>query len=285
MIERGITRRRALAGGFTIGLGAVGALAMGRRSGALAQGATPASSAGTGGSPVGTRWRLVAITGADGTSTKPENPANYTLLLGGDGRAAIQADCNRAFGAFVLAGEALSFGPLGMTRAMCPPGSVSDPYVAALQETQSFTLADGRLTLTQTDGGTLTFLPALGNVTWEWQGATPATGAPVVAADPARYTLIFGDKNQLRVAADCNAGFGEYTVDGSKLTLGPIATTLMACGDDSQDQAFLVGLNTVIGYAVEGDRLTLTLGDGGAMSFAVALETDEAATPIATPAG
>jgi heat shock protein HslJ len=108
-------------------------------------------------------WHLAAIQFMDDTRLVPDAPARYTLEMGRDGRASVRADCNRAGGAYRLEGSALSFGPLAATRALCPPGSLSDRYLQQLAFVASFVERDGRLYLaTRADGAILEFQPAPG---------------------------------------------------------------------------------------------------------------------------
>jgi heat shock protein HslJ len=110
---------------------------------------------------VGRPWQLVRIRMTDGAVLVPGDPARYTLELGADGRASIQADCNRGSGNFQLDGASLGFGPVATTRAMCPPGSLSDRYLAQLGLVASWTEKDGKLHLaTRADGAVLEFQPA-----------------------------------------------------------------------------------------------------------------------------
>lgn len=106
-------------------------------------------------------WQLVKIQMIDGAVLVPDDPARYTFELAGDGRAAVRADCNRGSGTYALDGPALSFGPLATTRAMCPPGSISDRYLAELGLVATWTERDGTLVLaTRAGGATLEFRPA-----------------------------------------------------------------------------------------------------------------------------
>ena len=61
----------------------------------------------------------------------------------------------------------------------------------------------------------------------------------------------------------CNRFFASYTSDGtSTLTFGPIASTMMSCGEatDAFEQGYLTALGTVAGYAIGADG-DLTLSD------------------------
>jgi heat shock protein HslJ len=106
----------------------------------------------------GTRWRLVRIQWMDGTGSIPDDPSRYTLDFGPDGTLAGQADCNRITGRWTASGEAIALGPLAMTRAMCPPGSLSDRYVQALEAAATWMVVDGRLAVAmRVDTGILHF--------------------------------------------------------------------------------------------------------------------------------
>ena len=61
-------------------------------------------------------------------------------------------------------------------------------------------------------------------------------------------------------SAGCNRYFGSYEVDGDKLSIGPLASTLMYCHPDGvtdQEMAYLAALGSAASYMVEGDRLEI----------------------------
>jgi heat shock protein HslJ len=107
---------------------------------------------------LGTRWRLVRIQSMDGTAVIPEDPSKYTIEFGADGALEGRADCNRIRGRWMAAGDSMTLGPFAMTRAMCPPGSLSDRYVRALESAVTWRVLDGRLTVaTKLASGVLHF--------------------------------------------------------------------------------------------------------------------------------
>tara|TARA_B100001540_G_C15746190_1_gene614615 strand:- start:343 stop:795 length:453 start_codon:yes stop_codon:yes gene_type:complete len=122
--------------------------------------AEPVSREGAG--LAGSRWQLVAIQFMNDTALAPDDAAKYTLDFGADGRAAMRADCNRGSGSWQSAAPGqLGFGPIAATRAMCPPASISDRYLAQFEWVRSYVLRDGRLYLaTEADGAILEFAPA-----------------------------------------------------------------------------------------------------------------------------
>ena len=84
------------------------------------------------------------------------SPQLYTLQLRDD-RAAIRADCNRGAGGVTLKGDRVSFGPMALTRAFCPPPSRSDDYARQLQDAARLEVRGEVLRLELTDGGSMYF--------------------------------------------------------------------------------------------------------------------------------
>jgi heat shock protein HslJ len=57
-------------------------------------------------------------------------PERYTIRFGSDGRAALQADCNRGMTSYTVTAERrIAFTPIALTRMACPHGSLSDRFV------------------------------------------------------------------------------------------------------------------------------------------------------------
>lgn len=104
------------------------------------------------------RWYLVQIQSMDDRVFKPKPGVEYSFELNVDGWAVV-ADCNRGRGMIKWTPPSgLMPGPIAMTRAVCPPGSLSQRYVQNLGFVRSFVLQDGRLFLaTMADGAILEF--------------------------------------------------------------------------------------------------------------------------------
>jgi len=108
-----------------------------------------------------TKWQLVEIASMNDETDRPDDPAKYTLAFGEDGSVAIQADCNRGVGSWTSEGDnQVSFGPIASTRALCPPESISDKYLAQFAFVRSYVLEEGNLFLaTMADGAIIEFEP------------------------------------------------------------------------------------------------------------------------------
>jgi len=95
----------------------------------------------------------------------------------------------------------------------------------------------------------------------------PGAAEEAVAADPP-YTVAFAD-GRLTGLAHCNRYTGGYEQPArGKLKITPMATTLMACPGESIAGEFLQAVGGATGYEVRGERLLLTYGDGGVLTFA-----------------
>lgn len=106
-------------------------------------------------------WRLVRIQSMDDTVYLPDDRDAYTLKLAPDGKLAVRADCNRGKGTWEREGSSgLRFGPLALTKVLCPPQSLHDRFVSDLSYVRSFVLRDGKLFLaTMADGAILELEP------------------------------------------------------------------------------------------------------------------------------
>jgi para-nitrobenzyl esterase len=106
-------------------------------------------------------WQLVRFRGGEDTLLTPDDPAKYTLAFDTDGSVSARIDCNRGRGTWKSSGRnQLQLGPLALTRAMCPPGSLHDRIVKHWEFVRSYILKDGNLFLSlMADGGIYEFAP------------------------------------------------------------------------------------------------------------------------------
>jgi putative lipoprotein len=119
----------------------------------------------------GTSWQLVKFQGGDDTTLTPADRSKYTIEFGPDGFVTARIDCNRGRGSWTSpAPRQLRLGPLALTRAMCPPGSLHDRIVKHWDYIRSYVLKDGHLFLSlMADGGIYVFEPVVA-------GQTPVAG-------------------------------------------------------------------------------------------------------------
>ena len=123
--------------------------------------------------------------------------------------------------------------------------------------------------------GSLAYVPpaqagtSLTNVLWGWSELTETQPASQsIIPDPENYTLVLQPDNGVQVLADCNSGFGTYTVDGDQMSIEIDVLTTAICGADSLSSLFLDMLERVGSYELSQDELVLNLADvAGTMRF------------------
>lgn len=123
---------------------------------------TAGGGAGGSQSPLVGTWRLVELQSSDDAigTTRPADPSKYELTLKADGSVAAQLDCNRAFGQWTSSGPSeVSFGQLGMTRALCPEGSLDTRIAQQMGFVRTYVIQGDRLSLNMMADG--------GNLVWE----------------------------------------------------------------------------------------------------------------------
>jgi len=109
----------------------------------------------------GTSWQLVKFESSDGKALVPDDRTKYTIAFAADGSLAARIDCNRGRGTWKSpAPNQLQLGPLALTRAICPPGSLHDHIVKRWSSIRSYVVKDGHLFLSlAVDGGTYELEP------------------------------------------------------------------------------------------------------------------------------
>ena len=81
---------------------------------------------------------------------------------------------------------------------------------------------------------------------------------PVIDRSPAN--IEFGEDGQVSGSASCNRFTGSYESAGGGLSIGPLATTRMACIDalGEQEQRFLAAISQVSQWSIENGLLLLS---------------------------
>jgi heat shock protein HslJ len=107
----------------------------------------------------GTSWQLVEFKGGDDTTLTPDDRSKYTIAFAAGGRVSARVDCNRGSGAWKSNGpNQIALGPLALTRAACPAGSLHDQIVRQWGNIRSYVIRDGHLYLALiADGGIYEF--------------------------------------------------------------------------------------------------------------------------------
>jgi heat shock protein HslJ len=223
--------------------------------------------AGTGApSLVGPQWMLVSYVAEDGGQSGASAPASIRF----DG-SAVSGDtgCNTFQGEYTSTGDSLTMGPLAMTQIACETVAAQEAaIVAGLGETTTY----------RTDSGDLELLDAQGNARLVYRTLEGHTWVPVFEGDSpvpeAVVTLEFGD-GTVSGQGPCNAYSASATVDGSSLTVGPIAASKAACPDLEIEGQLFAALEAARSWSIEaGDLVLLDEAGTPLMSFVAASTGD-----------
>lgn len=244
-------------------------------------GAAPAAPVTTTVELAGTAWQWTAFTDGEGKEAKIDDPSKYTIEFGADGRAALRLDCNRGGAAYTLDGDALTFGPILSTKALCPPESMADEFAKSLEAVAAVARDGDALVLSLAEeAGKMTFAavapaaapaaaaPAaaaaaspLEGRAWNWRSSVYGTTRLRVRV-PRNYTIEFLADGTVAIRADCNRVGGTYTVEGDRVTIELGPSTRVACARGSLGGQFLRDLDDAIAFTVRGRTLTLGLEFG-----------------------
>jgi heat shock protein HslJ len=119
-------------------------------------------SPGASGRLLGTSWQLVRFQGGDDKTLTPDAKSRYTLEFRDGDQLLARIDCNRGGATWKAAGSSLEMGPLALTRAKCPEGSLHDQIVKQWSFIRSYVIKDKHLFLSlMADGGIYEFEPLI----------------------------------------------------------------------------------------------------------------------------
>ena len=234
---------------------------------------TTTPSPGSGGTVQGTSWQLVSFA-APGTETLTKVPASVsaTAEFTAD-RVSGSGGCNTFGGPYTVDGASIEIGPLVSTQMACPgqATSVEAAYLLRLGQASTFTATAKELTLLGPDGATLlTFSPArtppLVGTRWTATGINNGKQAVDSVVSGSTVTAEFAAAGTVSGSGGCNTYNGPYTVDGTRLSVGALASTRKLCADDvnAQETAYFAALAAATTFTVRGDALELR-DDSGAL--------------------
>ena len=226
---------------------------------------TSGSAGGTGGTIDGTSWKLTSYD-VSGTSTPVPAEVIVDARFAG-GTIAGSSGCNTYAGPATVTGSAIKIGPLAGTKMACeaPASDVEAAYLANLANAASFTATADALTIFASNGPAILVYSAGPDnpLVGQWN-VTGYNNGQAVTSPLANTTLtaIF-TADSVSGSGGCNDYSGSYTLDGTSVTIGPLASTRKACEQDIMDQesAFLAALQTPA--SVEQSGAVVHLRDAG----------------------
>jgi len=143
-------------------------------------------------------------------------------------------------------------------------------YQAALATVKAYTVSGDKLTLYGPNNTEIASYKAtsqdLAGTSWQVIGYNNGKEAVVSIIAGTEMDIQFGDDGTVSGKSGCNTYSGSYTVNGNQIQIGPLASTMMACGDPAgimeQEQQYLAALQTAATYQIEGNVLELRTSEG-----------------------
>jgi heat shock protein HslJ len=201
----------------------------------------------------------------------PVQDTAITIEFTTAGRFAGSAGCNSYNGSFTTSGNSITISPTIATTMMACAQPVMDQetaYINALGTAKSFSVKSDQLTLSDAAGKEIATYKAqsqnLSGTSWQVIAYNNGKQAVVSVMTGTDLTAVFGSDGNLSGNSGCNTYSGPYKVDGNKITIGPLASTMKACADQAvmdQEAQFLAALNSAATYRVEGTLMELRTGD------------------------
>jgi heat shock protein HslJ len=219
-----------------------------------------------------TSWTVATISGA------PSLPdARPTMTFDPSGALSGNGGCNQYSTTYRTDGSSIAIGQIASTLMACEGdrGAQETAFLNALQGATAWRLLnDGNLLLSGI--GDIVAGPGSAAAPSAAAGTSDLAGSDWTlidmggTADFAHLvpTLHFGEDGMVSGYAGCNKFSGSYTVDGSDLTLGPLASTKMACEPPASavESAMLEALAGVSSWSI-GEDGRLTLGGAVPLKF------------------
>jgi len=205
----------------------------------------------------------------NGTLIRVSDPSRYTITFMANGMLAIKADCNRGTGTYQTTSGQMTITLGAMTAAACPPDSQDTIFVQQLSNVGGYVFDGSALILNlKLDSGGMRFIPLVNanlvGTAWAASGYNNGKGGFTTPVVGTQLTIQFAADGKVSGSSGCNTFTGSYQTSGTMLTLGPLATTRMACEQAimDQEQAYLAALAATKSYGIVGNMLTLSDAGG-----------------------
>lgn len=231
----------------------------------------------------GTAWQVTGYNNGKEAVVSVINGTSLTLNFGADGHVTGSSGCNSYSGTYASEGSTLKVGQLVSTLKACTsPDGIMDQeaqYLAALQKSATYQIDGSKLTIRDEGGAMQVTAQRAEPVTltghpWNVLNVNNGKEAVVSLVAGTTITLEFGTDGHVSGNSGCNTYTGSYTVDGSNLKVGPLASTRMACADPAgvmeQEQQFLQALEKAATFDIQDNVLTIR-DSGDAMQVVAAM--------------
>ena len=239
----------------------------------------------------GTNWEVTGYNNGKEAVVSVILDTSITAVFGEDGTLSGNASCNTYSAPYEVDGRNITIG-MGITTMMaCPGDGVMEQetaYLAAIATAATYSIQGDVLELRTADGALAVSYAAVQPASltanaWQVTGYNNGNEAVVSVVNGTSITAVFGEDGTLSGNASCNTYNAPYEVNGSNITIGLAATTMMACpgeGVMEQENAYLAAISTAATYSIQGDVLELRTADGAlAVSYTAAQPAELAVLP------
>lgn len=226
-----------------------------------------ASQLGSGGDVTGQVWLLSELKGKSlvtGTS--------LSALFTSTNKVSGSAGCNRYSGSYTVSGSSITLSSIASTMMACetPVMDQETIYLNALGEAKTYTVKGSQLSLFDSGGSTLAVYNAqtqdLSGTSWNVISYNNGKQAVTSVMIGTSLTAEFGSDGTLSGNSGCNSYSGAYKLNGTQITVGPLASTKKFCNNPvgvmDQESQYLAALQSAATYLVEGNTLELRTQDG-----------------------
>jgi heat shock protein HslJ len=212
----------------------------------------------------GTSWLLTTLNG------QPALKDTIVTLNFMDGKAAGSDGCNSYTGSYTADGASIKFGQMASTMMACPDPIMKQAaaYQQALGQAATYKADAAQLTLYDANGKELAAFNAqssdLAGTSWIVTGYNNGKQAVVSVMASTELTANFGADGKLSGNSGCNTYTSSYQLEGNKITIGPAATTRMACEPAvmEQETQYLAALQSAATYRIDGSKMEMRTADG-----------------------
>jgi heat shock protein HslJ len=214
----------------------------------------------------GTTWSVVS-TVSGGRAASTLSGTTITATFSDTGTVSGSAGCNNYVATCQVTGKNIAIGKpaAGKTSCTSPTGVMDQErmYLSNLQAATTYSVDGDALTLYDLKGNILitykssgvavSSLPVSG-ISWNLESYRQTPGSVVPVLQNTEVTALFGPIGNISGTAGCNSYNGAYITSGpTGITIGPLATTMMYCGEPGvmdQETAYLTLLRSVSSYEV-----------------------------------
>jgi heat shock protein HslJ len=231
-----------------------------------------------GGDVTGEVWGLTLL-----NDKAPLAGSSISALFTSGGKLGGSSGCNQYSGSYKITGDSFQItSPLASTMMACSQELMDQEtaYLSALNEVKKFSVTGDQLTFSDANNKSLLVYKAqsqdLAGTSWTVIAYNNGKQAVTSVVAGSNITIDFGTDGIVSGTGGCNTYTGSYKVTENQISIGPLASTRMFCGEPAgimdQETQFLLAMETAATYKIEASTLELRTQDGALAVQAVKSE-------------